>query len=96
MYLHILLSNGTWTLTTLVLTRKTMNNYALTTKILQEATKQEHDFKPILRTRNRAPGKLVGEETHGFSFYSGFEVLTTKPQNSRKTTNNHKQTQNTL
>ena len=45
MYLHILLSNGTWTLTTLVLTRKTMNNYALTTKILQQATKQEHDFE---------------------------------------------------
>ena len=43
MYLHVSLSNGTWTLTTLVLTRKTMNNYALTTKILQEATKQEHD-----------------------------------------------------
>ena len=44
LYLHMLLSNGTWTLTTLVLTRKTMNNYALTTKILQQATKQEQDF----------------------------------------------------
>ena len=50
---YTLLSDGAWTLTTLMLTRKTMNNYALTTKILQQATASKNMiFKPILRTRN--------------------------------------------
>ena len=54
MYLHIFQSNGTWTLKTIVLARKTMNNYVLTTKILQQPTQQKHGFKPRrnLKTRN--------------------------------------------
>ena len=52
MYLHMLLSNGTWTLTTLVLTRKTMNNDALTTNSCNKQQSKDMILKRILRTRN--------------------------------------------
>ena len=43
--------NGTWTLKTLVLTRQTMNNYALTAKILQQPTNKNMSFEPSLKNR---------------------------------------------
>ena len=63
-----LLSNGTWTLKTLVQTRETINNYALTTKINQPS-KKKLDFEAISGNQEFMVFLCV---------YNGFELLTTK------------------
>ena len=77
MYLHILISNCTWTLATFAQTRKTMNNYSQTTKSLQKPMKIE--FHIIFESQQFIV--LLG-------FYSGLEFLTMKTIVKKKKTTN--------